>query len=449
MMNILYLHTHDAGRCFQPYGYPAENPNLMEFAKRAVTFRHAFCASPTCSPSRAALLTGSSPHSCGMLGLAHHGFNGGFSLPDYSKHLVPFLNQHGYETVLCGIQHEACDEEDIGYRKKLNSAPHTSLFGRNDYKQQIGGWDIHNARLCASYLKERKENSPFFLSFGMYATHRPYPARKRQINPDFLMVPPGQPDTAAVREDAAELRTALEYTDYAAGIVLRALQESSLEEDTVVLFTTDHGLPLPGDKCNLTDSGTGVALLLDFPGNPRKGKACDALVSQIDVFPTLCELAGLPCPEWVEGKSLLPVLFDQTEIHDAVFSEINYHILAEPARCVRTKRYKYIRYFSPEEKVQTKNCDPSPSKKIRMECGWENWKQPREQLYDLIVDPEEKENLAGNPEYQEIQNHLIRLLARWMEETGDFLPEKLPERPQTEDPVFPVFNGDYSRELPL
>ena len=446
-MNILYLHTHDAGRCFQPYGYPVRNPNLMSFAEKATTFRSAFCAAPTCSPSRAALLTGSSPHSCGMFGLAHHGFNGGFSLPDYSKHLVQYLNRHGYETVLCGIQHEACDEEEIGYARKLNDVQHTDLFGTNNYSEQIGGWDIHNARLCASYLKERKEKTPFFLSFGMYATHRPYPAKREGLNPDFLSVPSGQPDTPAVREDTARMHTALEIADCAVGVVMDALREAGLENDTIVLFTTDHGLPLPGHKCTLTDDGIAVAMMLAFPGNPMRGKACGALVSQIDVFPTLCELAGLPCPEWVEGQSLIPVLAEGKEIHEAVFAEINYHVTPEPARCVRTQRYKYIRHYSQEKMVDTRNCDPSPSKQQRMSCGWENWEQPSEELYDLALDPQEKVNLAGKPEYREIRENMDRLLESWMKETKDCLPNTFPQRPQTEDPVFPVFQGDYREEL--
>lgn len=446
-MNILYLHTHDAGQCFQPYGFPVRNPHLMWFADKATTFRNAFCAAPTCSPSRAALLTGSSPHSCGMFGLAHHGFNGGFSLPDYSKHLVQYLNRYGYETVLCGIQHEACDEENIGYQRKLNDVQHTDLFGRTDYKEQIGGWDIHNANLCAAYLKERTSTAPFFLSFGMYATHRPYPVKARQINPDFLFVPSGQPDTPDVREDMAELHTALEITDCAVGIVLQALREAGLEDDTVVLFTTDHGLPLPGHKCNLTDDGIAVAMMLSFPNNPMEGKACDALVSQTDIFPTLCELAGLPCPEWVEGTSLLPVLKDGTTIHEAVFAEINYHAKPEPARCVRTQRYKYIRHYAGQQVVETGNCDPSPSKRVKMSCGWENWEQPKEELYDLVLDPQEKVNLAGLPRYQAILEQLDSLLSSWMQETGDCLPDAFPARPQTQDPVFPVFEGDYRKEF--
>ena len=114
-MNILYLHTHDTGRYIQPYGYAVSTPNLMNLAREGTLFRQAYCAGPTCSPSRAGLLTGMSPHSCGMLGLAHRGFR----LYDYHQHLARFLGDHGYETVLCGVQHEAPDPGMIGYRKNI------------------------------------------------------------------------------------------------------------------------------------------------------------------------------------------------------------------------------------------------------------------------------------------------------------------------------------------
>jgi len=104
-MNILYLHSHDTGRYIQPYGHFVETPNLQRLAEEGVLFRSAFSAAPTCSPSRAALLTGQSPHSCGMLGLAHRGF----SLTDYRHHLLHSLREGGFRSVLAGIQHVATE----------------------------------------------------------------------------------------------------------------------------------------------------------------------------------------------------------------------------------------------------------------------------------------------------------------------------------------------------
>jgi len=119
--NILYIHSHDTGRYIQPYGHAVATPNLQRLAEQGVLFRQAFCANPTCSPSRAALVTGSYPHQNGMTGLAHRGF----SLKDYGQHIVNVLRPHGYTSTLCGVQHVAArNSEDpwrlIGYDQCLS-----------------------------------------------------------------------------------------------------------------------------------------------------------------------------------------------------------------------------------------------------------------------------------------------------------------------------------------
>ena len=115
--NIVYIHSHDTGRYVQPYGHAIPAPAIQKLADQGVFFRRAFSAAPTCSPSRAALLTGQTPHSSGMLGLAHRGF----SLADPRQHLAHTLKSVGYETVLAGIQHVAADSESIGYTKNLKA----------------------------------------------------------------------------------------------------------------------------------------------------------------------------------------------------------------------------------------------------------------------------------------------------------------------------------------
>ena len=112
--NIIYIHCHDAGRYVQPYGYAVPTPNLQRLAEEGVLFRNAFCMGPTCSPSRAALLTGQAPHSAGMHGVTNPNL-GGFALNDCKQHLVHTLREAGYTSTLCGFQHVASDPEKIGY----------------------------------------------------------------------------------------------------------------------------------------------------------------------------------------------------------------------------------------------------------------------------------------------------------------------------------------------
>ncbi|HSH79667.1 MAG TPA: sulfatase-like hydrolase/transferase, partial [Herpetosiphonaceae bacterium] len=118
--NIIYLHSHDTGRYIQPYGHAVPAPRIQRLAEEGMLFRKAFCAAPTCSPSRAALLTGQSPHSSGMLGLAHRGFG----LHDYHQHLVHTLRRAGYHSTLIGMQHVAREPETIGYDQILERDAH-------------------------------------------------------------------------------------------------------------------------------------------------------------------------------------------------------------------------------------------------------------------------------------------------------------------------------------
>ena len=150
-------------------------------------------------------------------------------------------------------------------------------------------------------------------------------------------------------------------------------------------------------KCNLTDHGTGVLLILRGPESApslRGGAAVDAQVTHLDVFPTVCDVAGIPHPDWLQGRSLLPLLRGEVDrLHDAVFGEVNYHVPYEPQRSVRTERWKYIRRYDHFGKPLLANCDDGPSKDVWLRAGWSDQDTAPEQLYDLLFDPQERHNL--------------------------------------------------------
>lgn len=420
-MNILYIHTHDTGRFIEPYGYGVKTPDLMEFAKRGTLFRSAFCAAPTCSPSRAAQLTGQYPHSCGMLGLAHRGF----SMQDYSRHMASYFRRHGYETVLCGIQHEAPEASQIGYSRILDGQE----FDMGHLEFDSRTFDLDNARRVCDYL-ETEHREPFFLSFGMFSTHREYPEPDPETAPEYVMTMPGIPDNAGTRADTASYLAAARTADTAAGEVLRTLERTGLSEDTAVIFTTDHGLALPGMKCTLYDRGTAVALILDYPGNPSRGKVIDALISQIDISPTLCELCGIEKPSWLQGRSFLPVLEGRADkIREEVFAEVTFHAAYEPMRSIRTERYKLIRRYEEELSVVLSNIDDSPAKAFLLEQGCFCGRYAAVELYDLYQDPMEQRNLADHPGYQKQRLELEKRLENWQKETKDPLLAGIVEAP--------------------
>lgn len=376
-MNVLIFHLHDMGRYCSPYGYPVPTPHMGTFARGATVFRQAFSAAPTCSPSRAALLTGQTAHQSGMLGLLHRGFD----LSDYSRHLGNYLKRNGYETAYAGVQHEFNPDSDqeIPYDRKLES-PETC--GRRDEQA---------ACAAVEYLEGKgAEKRPFFLWIGMHDPHRPFlesdPAKR---NPDYLQPPAPLPDTPETRRDMADYMETVEQADSRFGEVMAALGRNGLREKTLVILTTDHGIAFPEMKCNLTHHGTGVALIVDYPGNPRRGEACDALVSHLDIYPTVCELLGRERPPHLIGNSLKPLLDGKEEsIRQDAFAEVNFH------------------------------AGPSKSLLISNGLGSDS-SRDRVQLYDLTFDPQERRNLAENPSYREVRLALEKRLEAWMRQTAD------------------------------
>ena len=413
-MNILYVHTHDSGRRYDPYGYAVGTPAITELARRGTLFRQAYSAAPTCSPSRAALLTGCSPHRVGMLGLAHRGFR----LNDYDEHIVRRCKAAGYRTALAGIQHEAEPVDRIGYDEILDRS---GISMASAYDFDTVEYDLANARRTASYLHRTSDgDAPFFLSFGMFNTHRDFPPIDTSITPDYLCPPREGVDTPAARRDYAGYVTSARIVDRCVRMVLDALDAAGLREQTLVIFTTDHGIAYPFHKCTLYDTGIGVALIIDYPGNPARGSVIDALVSHLDIVPTVCELTGMSKPDHLEGKSLLPLFKGEAEqIRDELFAEVTFHARYEPQRAIRTRDYKLIKRFGPDPGIVAVNIDGSASKQHLFNSGIERIAIPTLQLYDLNIDPLERVNVAAEPEYAEVRTVLSERLDAWMRRTND------------------------------
>lgn len=419
-MNVIYINTHDSGRMLSPYGYDIPTENLKKLAEDSVVFTNAFCAGPTCSPSRAALLTGTFPHQNGMLGLAQRGF----SLYNPEKHLANFLKNNGYNTCLCGIQHEYgwyLDLEknglhNLGYNEVLTTD------SKSFKKEELHLWDRNNAVEVVKWLDNYNEEKPFLLSFGMHSTHRPYPVEVAEFIDERYVVP-SYPITnnEENRHDHAQYMTTAHYADENIKMIVDALKRNNLYENSIIIFTTDHGLALPFNKCNLTDTGIGVSLIMKVPNADSNGKVVDSLVSQIDVFPTLCELLNLNKPDYLEGKSFAEAFIDnKVSLDEYIFAEVNFHTSYEPVRCVRTKRYKYIKYYDETwNKVNLSNMDESGPKDFLMNNGLKEKVKYREGLFDLYYDPTERNNLVEDSKYKEVLEKLRKVLLEKQVKTDD------------------------------
>jgi len=397
--NIVYIHSHDTGRYIQPYGHAIATPNLQRLAEQGVLFRQAFCGNPTCSPSRACLLTGQSAHSNGMVGLAHRGFR----LKDYGHHILHTLRKAGYTSVLAGHQHIAVGEDawqTIGYDR--------CFAGRADAHER------------ASEFLDSAPEQPFFLTVGFSETHREFPEAHPDDDARYCLPPLPLPDTPDTREDMARFKACARILDRKMGTVFDALDRNGLSDHTLVICTTDHGIAFPRMKCNLADSGIGVMLIMRGPGGFTGGKVIDDLVSQTDIFPTVCDLLGVERPTWLEGVSFLPRVSGADEpARDCVFAEVNYHAAYEPKRCARTARWKYIRRFDARTSPVLPNCDDSLSKTLWMTNGWCEIPPVDEALYDLVFDPGETNNVAGDVRHSAALEEMRARLNHWMAETDD------------------------------
>ena len=415
--NILYIHSHDTGRYVQPYGYAVPTPNIQLLADQGVLFRQAFCAMPTCSGSRACLLTGQGGAGNGMLGLAHRGW----VLHDYRHHLVHSLRGAGYYSGLIGEQHISREPGTIGY-------------------DDVVPVDSNHAHEVAPIAIEalRGAAEPFFLSVGFFETHRDFAAPTSVRDTLYSHPPPNLPDTPRTRQDMAAFKASARSLDQGIGAVLNGLHQHGLVERTLIICTTDHGLAFPGAKATLFDRGTGVMLIMRGPGGFAGGKVFDAMVSHLDIYPTVCDLVGLEPPEWLEGDSLMPLVRGAVDrVHDAVFGELTYHAAYQPQRSVRTERWKYIRRFGDNPRPVLVNCDDSASKDLLIEHGWGEEEIPVEQLYDLALDPNEGHNLAGLEAKDPVLEELRARLEVWMREREDPLldgPVPTPVGAELNDP---------------
>ncbi len=399
--NILYIHSHDTGRYVQPYGFQIPTPNIQLLADQGVLFREAFCAAPTCSGSRASLLTGLYCHNNGMLGLAHRGWE----LNDYNQHWIHALRRAGYRSTMIGEQHISVDPGTIGYDKVLP-------VGSNRAE------DV--APLTIEALRDAPKDDPWFMSVGFFETHRDFFAPTSVRDTLYSLPPSNLPDVVATRRDMAAFKASARSLDQGIGAVLHALHDFGLVENTLVICTTDHGVAFPGAKATLSDRGIGVMMIVRGPGGFTGGKVVDAQVSHLDVYPTLCELAGVEAPGWLQGTSLMPLVRGEvTRLHEEIFAEVTFHAAYEPQRAIRTERWKYIRRFDDYRYPVLANCDDSESKDLWVKAGWAQRAVPRERLYDLVLDPGEGDNLAGDPDFREQLLELRGRLERWMRETED------------------------------
>ncbi|MCP5117507.1 MAG: sulfatase [bacterium] len=434
-LNVLFITADDLGLQLSTYGETLiQTPHLDKFAAGGVQFEVAYVAQASCSPSRSAMFTGLHTHSTGQYGLT----GAGLALhPELHDATIPnILTKAGYRTGILG---------------KLHVAPEESFAF--DYRPE--GLNTRRVRDVAAKADEflsAPGDEPFFLMVNYSAPHafrRPEDRRKWYFPPqvDGLPENPLPPSEktifAAQQTDSEEQRirtagyyNAVERLDDGIGMLMDLMEKRGHTGDTLIIFIGDHGPPFCRGKTTTYEFGLRVPFMVQWPGvsQPMKSKA---MVSTIDILPTILDATGVAIPEGLHGKSLRGVLSDaNAPWREYLVAEFHFHGRRPfyPRRAIRDQRYKLIHNLRAGELKPSPTIDADPAYQIVQEArfdgtdarrAFETFMDPPEfELYDLEADPIEFHNLAGQPEHAAAEARLKQALLEYRQQTNDpFLDE--------------------------
>jgi uncharacterized sulfatase len=447
--NILFIITDDQSwEHLGCYGDKAvRTPNIDTLAWQGVLFKNAYCAAPSCSPSRASILTGQDAYR-----LEEGGILTGFIRKKYNL-FTKILSENGYIVGYDGkgywprtMNVPDAYNEPIGkrYNTKFDSMP----------PQGIGNTD-HGADL-AKFLDENVDNKPFFFWAGIGEPHVPHLTGlglSMGIDTSKIRVPKFYPNTPEIKLAISEYLGEIEWADRKVGLIMKVLRDRGLDKNTVVVFTSDNGMPFPRGKTTLYNHGDRMPLIVKWPEKVASGIVVDDPVSLIDLAPTFLEIAGIDKDPLMTGKSIVPTLLSKRsgEVDSEkpyVVSSFELHCgdvrqgnLGFPRRSIHTIKWTYIvnyepsRYPAGEKDIYLKNwgnygdVDPSNLKSYFLENedkkNFINYfemsfgKVPREELYNKIDDPDMINNLARNEKYDSIIDYLSIQLNRYLKKTND------------------------------
>ncbi len=413
-----------------------QTPHFDSIARSGIFFSNSYCSTPSCTPSRASILTGQA------FSRLEEGANLLSALPAKFVTYPDLLEQAGYAVGFTSKGWAPGDWRAAG-RERNPCGPLFESF--------------------EAFLATVKPGQPFAFWLGSSDPHRPYApgsGAAAGLDPAAVRVPPMLPDTPEMRADIADYLLEIQKFDDQVGAALSLLDSGGHRAKTVVVITSDNGMPYPRAKCNLYDYGTRMPLAIAWPGHVAPGRIADDFVSHTDFAPTFLELAGLPVPAEMTGRSLAPILASSASgavdpSRDAAFFGRERHDtfrrsgpdsipVGYPMRALRTGRFLYIRNYHPErvpsgdDPTVNQDNDRGPAKSVvvagkddpasaqlyRLAYGL----RAAEELYDLEKDPGQLVNVASDPDYAGGLREMSARLDRTLTDLGD------PRRPGSPNP---------------
>ncbi|WP_380602636.1 sulfatase [Steroidobacter flavus] len=427
--SVLLIISDDQGLDLGAYGNTVlRTPILDGLAARGTLFTNAFATVSSCSPSRSVIYSGLYSHSNGMYGLAHDVHNQHY-LP-WVRTLPQMLKAAGYTTALVGKKH-ILPESALPFDAEL--AP-----------EKPGIRDVAFMADEARKFISASAGKPFLMIVGFSDPHRAaenfgntqdWPSIKKvTYDPKKIPLPAHLPDVPEVRKDLADYYESISRLDSGIGLLLDGLQKSGRAADTLVIFLSDNGRPFPGAKTTLYDEGIHLPLIVASPTQTKRAVKNEAMVSWVDITPTILDWAGVPAPKEykLQGRSLLAILEQsQPTGWDRVFASHGFHEINQyyPMRALRTRQYKYIANLASPlpfpvagdiaSSATWHAIEAKPSLGLGSRSLDAFLHRPAEELYDLSKDPNEVRNLANDPAHKEIVQRMRAEMTKFQKETHD------------------------------
>ena len=394
-----------------------KTPNIDFLAKNGIIFKNTYLTTSSCSPSRNSIMTGRYPHNTGAAELHTEP-------PIDMISMAELLNKNGYFTLLAGKFHMG------KYAKRGFDEVH------ENYKINGNGGEGY----WLSALEKRPKNKPFFMWFASYDAHRVWGDNIFSgSNPiDKVNVPEYLVDLPATRKDLADYYDEITRFDHYVGKVVKKLKSDNVFDNTLIIVMADNGRPFPHSKTRLNNQGVKTPFVVSFPNKMKfKGTQSTALISAIDIAPTIIDIAGIDLTENFQGKSFKKILSNpKKHFRNYVFAEHNWHDYEAHQRMVSDGKFMYIvnnrSQFPQTGPLDAINSPTYQDLKDALENGSITQKQneifvnPRnnEEFYNLTLDPFQFNNLLSSGTSEEYI-HLKKVLNQWMDETGDDVPESL------------------------
>jgi len=406
--NILWLISEDTSPDLACYGNSlVKTPNLDRLAGEGAKYTNAFVTGPVSSTSRSAVMTGIYQTSIGAHQDPSHRSDNHI-LPHPVMPITEHFRRGGYFRCNCaGLNYKQEGKTDWNFMYM------TRPFDGTDWSQCPAG-------------------QRFFAQINFSLTHRDFRRDKRHpIDPDKVTLPPCYPDHPLARRDWADYLESIQLLDTEIGVVLQWLAKEGLAENTLVMYFSDHGRPHVRGKQWLYEEGIRIPVLIRWPGRIQPGTVVDDFISAIDFAPTFLEAAGIASPKYMQGRNFLDpkskapgTIFAARDRCDGTVDRI---------RCVRSKRYKYIRNYYPEQPYTQFNAYKKlqypvltlmqvlnkEGKLTPEQAQFMAPTRPKEELYDLQKDPHELHNLAEDRKFRGVLREHSRQLDAWIKATGD------------------------------